>query len=489
MNNIPAAKPQTLNQNPDEMAKFLFFRHFGLTEKIIEKALSMAIANGGDYADFYGEYIIQHAVSLEESIVKSSSQSITMGVGIRTVAADKTGYAFCESFASEEILNTARQSAAIADNHPVSKTVQQLQQLNYHNHYPISRPLKDLELSQRVEWLKKADTVARQTDARVTQVNAGIVDNTTYVVFANSLGQLYFDIRPMLRSTINVICEENGQKESASSGGGGRIGIEYFDQKPIEYHAKEAVRQATTMLSAKNAPAGEFPVVLKSAQSGILLHEAVGHPLEADFIRRNTSAYSNRVGEKVASEHCTIIDDGTIANDRGSLNFDDEGVPTRRNVLIENGILKGYMQDRISAAKLGMPLSGNGRRESFQYAPMPRMTTTYMAGGEYAPEEVIASVDKGVYCCTFRGGQVDIANGDFVFVPVEAYWIENGKIQHPVKNFTLIGNGPDVMTRVSMVGNDFAISDGMWTCGKGQQVPVGVGLPTVKIDAMTVGGQ
>ena len=471
-----------------QAGNILFSDILGIDNRIIENILSIALEQGGDYADIFFEYSIYNGIVLDEKIVKSASQSISLGAGIRVIAGDQTGFTYSESIEKGSLEKAARNASAIARSSQIRKP----HNLNFSevnkNYYPVSNPSSNLDIKHRVELLHKADAAARKADPGIIQVTANINDVTSFILFANSEGTLLSDTRPMLKVGVNVVLKDGNKVETAQSGGGGRIGLEYLDKHPFERHGEEATRQAQVLIKAKNAPAGQFPVILKAAQSGILLHEAIGHPLEADFNRKNTSAYSGRIGETVASPLCTIVDDGTIMNDRGSINFDDEGIISKKNILIENGKLVNYMHDRISAKFFNVEPTGNGRRESYQYFPIPRMTTTYMENGDSDPEDIIRSVDKGVYCCTFKGGQVDISNGDFVFVPVEAYWIEKGKISHPINNFTLIGNGPDVLTKVSMVGNDFAFSDGMWSCGKGQNVPVGIGLPTIKIEELTVGG-
>ena len=353
----------------------------------------------------------------------------------------------------------------------------------------VIEPATDAALPRKIAWIEEAEQAARAADPRIVKVTAILADSLSAVMIATSDGRILRDMRPMLRFSVSVVAEQNGNRQIGVSSGGGRIGTEYFEThlSPAD-HGREAARQALLLLEAIDAPAGPLELILAPAESGVLLHESVGHPLEADFIRKRTSAYTDRVGDRVASELVTVIDDGSIPNDRGSINFDDEGTLPKRTVLIEKGILKGYMHDRISANRFDVEPTGNGRRDSYQSPPIPRMTVTFLADGAHDPEEIFHSTRKGIYCKSFRGGQVDISNGDFVFVPIEAYLVENGKITAPVKNLTIIGNGPDALSRVTMTGNDFAFSDGRWTCGKGQHVPVGVGLPTIKISEITVGG-
>jgi TldD protein len=379
-------------------------------------------------------------------------------------------------------------AAAIADTSATDGPVA-IDRRSFENHYPVEEPTTGTPLERKIAWITEAERAARNSDPRIVKATVTLADRLSAVQIVTSEGVLLRDTRPMMRISVSVVAEEGGNRQVGISSGGGRIGNEYFRLKSSpDEHGRDAARQAVLLLSAVDAPAGPMELILAPAESGVLLHESVGHPLEADFIRKGTSAYTGRIGDRVASELVTVIDDGTVPNDRGSINFDDEGTIPRETVLIEKGKLVGYMHDRISASIFNVPLTGNGRRESYKYPLAPRMTTTYLAGGTSDPQEILGSTGKGIYCKSFRGGQVDISNGDFVFVPVEAYLVEKGRITAPVKNLTLIGNGPDVLSKVTMVGNDFAFSDGRWTCGKGQQIPVGVGLPTVKISEITVGG-
>jgi TldD protein len=399
-----------------------------------------------------------------------------------------TGYAYTEDLSYEKMKQAALTAAAIADSSSSIEPVP-VSEIPFENRYPIEHSTTDTPLRIKTGWIEEAEQAARAFDSRVVKVTASIIDRSSTIQIVTSEGALLRDTRPMMRLSVSAVAEKGTSRQIGISSGGGRIGNEYFTSRlsPAD-HGREAARQSVLLLSAVNAPAGPMELILAPAESGVLLHESVGHPLEADFIRKGTSAYTGRIGDRVASELVTVIDDGTITNDRGSLNFDDEGTIPEKTVLIENGTLVGYMHDRISATIFDAPLTGNGRRESYKFPLAPRMTTTYLAGGTHDPEAIFRSTKRGIYCKSFRGGQVDISNGDFVFVPVEAHLVEDGRVTAPVKNLTLIGNGPDVLSKVTMVGNDFAFSDGRWTCGKGQQIPVGVGLPTVKISAITVGG-
>ena len=472
-----------------------FAAKFGITERNLESYLSEALSAGGEYADLYFEYLSTSSIGIDEGIVKSASESVTLGVGIRVIAGERTGYAYSDDLNPEKIRKAARVAALIARG-PASVVKTGFTEASKHNLYPMVTSPHELTLAERVDLVKRADAAARAYDSRVFQVIANYADSIREVLIASSDGRLSFDRQPMARMGVAALAREtDGVPQQGYSGGGGRVTLDFFlNEKTPEHFAKEAARQAIVQLSAVDAPAGESVVVLGPGWPGILLHEAVGHGLEADFNRKGVSAFSGRIGQQVASPLCTVIDDGTIAHygggsRRGSLNVDDEGVPTQKNVLIENGILRGYLQDTLSARLLGSTSTGSGRRESYQHIPMPRMTNTYMLAGQSDPEEIIRSVPKGIYCATFGGGQVDITSGNFVFQATESYLIENGKLTRPVKGATLIGNGPEALKYVSMVGHDLQLDEGIGVCGKeGQSVPVGVGIPTVKIDKMTVGG-
>ncbi len=462
--------------------------HFGVDEETMRKIFSFALSRGGSFCDLFFEHTRLSQITMEEGIVKQGELAIAHGIGIRVVNGEGTGYAYTEDASFEKMKEAALTAAAIADSKAIVPPAA-LGGVPFANRYPIEEPATGTPLKRKIAWVEEAERAAREFDPRIVKVSVSIADDLSAVLIATSDGRILRDMRPMLRFVVNVVAETNGNRQVGTSSGGGRIGVEYFTARtsPAE-HGREAARQAILLLGAVDAPAGPMELILSHAESGVLLHETVGHPLEADFIRKGTSAYTNRVGHKVASDLVTVIDNGTIPNDRGSINFDDEGTISSSTVLIDKGILRGYMHDRISAALFGVPPTGNGRRESYRHPPAPRMTVTYLANGESDPEEILRSTRRGVYCKSFRGGEVDISNGDFVFVPVEAYLVEDGRIQAPVKNLTIIGNGPDVLSKVTMVGNDLRISDGRWTCGKGQHVPVGVGLPTVKISEITVGG-
>lgn len=459
---------------------------FHLTHSGIERILAEAMAKGGDFADVYCEYGPSSSLVLEESILKSAGHSLVGGVGVRVVKGEKTGYAYTERFEMDQFLQAARAAAAIAESGG-SDSSYAVQPIETPSYYPVTE--SQIGLEEQIQWLYEADRYARRLNPHVTKVIASFADSRRDIVIADTRGQLAFDLQPMVRLNIAVVVEKDGRVEDAQAGDGGRFNADVFDLEKVRTLCKQAVDEACCLLEARPAPAGMLPVILAPGDSGILLHEAIGHPLEADFNRRKTSAYAGRMGEMVASDQCTIVDDGTIPKDRGSINFDDELNRSQKTTLIENGRLVSYMYDEMSARYFGVESSGNGRRESYQYQPIPRMRSTYMLNGTHDPGEILASTEKGIYCRTFKGGQVDISNGNFVFVPSEAWLIEKGKRIHPIKNLTLIGNGPDVLSKVCMVGNDFKMSPGIWTCGKGQTVPVGVGLPTVKIEEMTVGGQ
>jgi TldD protein len=454
---------------------------------IAERLLAVALSRGGDYADLFFEYEVSGRYGYEEGILKSAGRGVSLGLGVRVRKGDATGYAYCEDLAIEAMEHAAKIAAQIADaggNKPVG-----LQPISTPSRYPVTELSFDVDGATKRELLRRVDLAARALDPRITRVEASLAEQIREILIATSDGKIVTDSQPLLRFGLRVIAEENGKRRAGSSGGGGRIGLAYFDGKSPEWHAGEAVRQALTMLDAREAPAGEMEVVLAPGDSGILLHEAVGHGLEADFNRKKTSNYTDQVGQRVASELCTVVDDATIPHSRGSIDVDDEGNVPEKAVLIEKGILRGYMQDRQSSEHFHVPFSGNGRRESFKSHPLPRMTNTLLLAGEHDPEEIVKSVKKGIFARKFGGGQVDISNGDFVFSLTESYLIEDGVITAPLKDVNLIGNGPDVMRKVTMLGRDMELSDGIWTCGKdGQSVPVGVACPTIKISAITVGG-
>ena len=465
-----------------------FTDHFGIPDDKMISVMGTALSRGAEYCDIYFEHTVENQLTMEEGIVKEGIKWISQGAGIRAVKGEGTGYAYTEDLSLEKMNQAALTAAAIADSGASPPPVS-VSEVAFTNRYPVEDPVTGIPLEKKIAWIEEAEEAARKHDPRIIKVTVSIADSLSTVQIVTSEGRLLRDTRPMLRISVSVVAESEGTRQIGVSSGGGRLGGSYFavGMTPSE-HGSEAARQAVLLLEAVDAPAGPMELILAPAESGVLLHESVGHPLEADFIRKKTSIYTDRIGDRVASELVTVIDDGTVMNDRGAINFDDEGTIPSPTVLIEKGILKGFMHDRISAKYFGVEPTGNGRRDSYKSPPLPRMTVTYLAAGESDPEDIFLSTKKGIYCKSFRGGQVDISNGDFVFVPIEAYLVEDGRVTAPVKNLTLIGNGPDVLTRVTMTGSDFAFSDGRWTCGKGQQAPVGVGLPTIKISEITVGG-
>jgi TldD protein len=441
-----------------------------------------------DYADLYFQYARSESWSLEEGIVKSGSYNIDQGVGVRAVSGEKTAFAYSDEISLPALSGAAQATRAIAAA-GASGSVPALTRREAPALYVPHDPIPSLADAEKVKLLERLEQFARTLDPRVVEVMAHIAGTWEVVLVARSDGHLAADVRPLVRVSITVIMVESGRREQGYAGGGGRYDYGYFTDERLHEYAREAVHQASVNLAAKPAPAGAMTVVLGAGWPGILLHEAIGHGLEGDFNRKGSSAFSGRVGQRVAAKGVTVVDDGTIADRRGSLSIDDEGNPTRRTVLIEDGILQGYLQDTLNARLMGVEPTGNGRRESFAHMPIPRMTNTYMLNGDKSPEEIVRSVKKGLYAANFGGGQVDITSGKFVFSTAEAYLIENGKITAPVKGATLIGNGPDVLKRVSMIGNDMRLDPGVGTCGKeGQSVPVGVGQPTLRIDGLTVGG-
>jgi TldD protein len=470
-----------------------FFEHYGLSHQDLESYLAAALSAGGDYADLYFEYLTSTSLMVDESMVKSASQGISAGCGVRVVSGERTGYAYTDDLSPARILHAARTAALIASA-PAKTTVAGFQQKPARSLYPVPLPSVDAEISSKVDLLMRGDHTARAFDPRIKEVRASYSDELRNILVVGSDGTFAEDSQPLARMNVSCIAKTEASSGRGTSGGGGRVALDFFfggsdNAKTPEFFAKEAARQAILQLDAREAPAGDMEVVLGPGWPGVLLHEAVGHGLEADFNRKKTSAFAGLIGKRVASEKCTVVDNGTMPWRRGSLNVDDEGQPTQETVLIENGILKGYLSDKLSSKLMGLADTGNGRRESYEHIPMPRMTNTYMLAGQDDPGDIIRSVKNGIYAVNFGGGQVDITNGKFVFSASEAYLIEDGQVTAPIKGATLIGNGPDVLTRVSMVGNDLKLDEGVGTCGKdGQAVPVGVGIPTIKIDRLTVGG-
>ncbi len=473
----------------DRSVAQFFNDRFSIDEAVMESLLGAALARGGDFAELFFEHKRSGAINFADQRVKSSQAALSQGVGVRVVRGDAIGYAFTEDLSLEAMRRAAAAAARISDGDgspgPVDVTARGYEA----DRYDVPAPAGAAPLADKVDLIRRADEAARRYHPSIARVDVSFADEEKRVMVATSDGALVSDLQPLLRFNVGCLSEVEESRRTARWGGGGRLGMEYFETHTPAALAEEAARQAVLQQDARDAPAGSFPVVLAAGDSGILLHEAVGHGLEADFNRKRTSNYTDRVGKPVASELVTVIDDATVQNSRGSINIDDEGNPARRNLLIEDGVLAGYMQDRISGRHYAVGSSGNGRRQSFRHYPMPRMTNTYMTPGESDPEDLVRRVDFGVYCKAFSGGQVNISNGDFVFSVTEGYLIEGGRITAPIRDVNLIGNGPDVLSKVSGVGHDFALSDGRWTCGKdGQSVPVGVGIPTVLIDAVTVGG-
>ena len=467
-----------------------FLNRYDLTPRQMERVLEAAVARRAEYADLYFESRQARAVSLEEGIVKKASRSTTQGAGVRVLAGDKTGYAHSEEVTLKALQTAAHTAQTIAHDSTSTQVARLRETKRPDDFYTLDAPPISVPIDDEVALLQRIDEEARAYDPRITNVLASVAVEQKDVLILTSDGTITADARPLIRLQVTCIAEDGTDRQQGSYGGGGRVGFDFlFEADRWRTFTREAARQAVLGLDAVAAPAGSLTVVLGSGWPGILLHEAIGHGLEGDFNRKNVSAFSGRLGERVASELCTVVDDGTLPNRRGSLNCDDEGTPTGRTMLIENGVLTGYLQDRLNAKLMKMPPTGNGRRESFAHMPLPRMTNTFMLAGESTPEDVIRSVPNGLYAVSFGGGQVDITSGKFVFTASEAYLIENGRVTRPVKDATLIGNGPDVLTRISMVGNDLRLDEGIGTCGKeGQSVPVGVGLPTVRIDELTVGG-
>ncbi len=463
---------------------------YQIDDGALRRALATVFEHRVDFADVYLQYTRSEGWSLEEGLVKSGSFDIEQGFGIRAVEGEKTAFAYSDEISEAALNEAARTVRSIARSGAGSARVAtETRRSAARVLYGATDPLGTLDSNAKVALLHKVDRLARAKDPRVVQVMASLGGEHDVMLVLRSDGLLAADVRPLVRLSLNVIVEQNGRRESGTSGGGGRYGLDWFDDSLIAQYVDEAVQTALTNLESRPAPAGEMDVVLGPGWPGVLLHEAIGHGLEGDFNRKGSSAFSGRLGQRVAARGVTVLDDGTLPDRRGSLNVDDEGTPTQRNVLIEDGILVGYMQDMLNARLMGRSPTGNGRRESYAHVPMPRMTNTYMLAGDTDPAEILASIDRGLYAVNFGGGQVDITSGKFVFSASEAWWVEKGKPLYPVKGATLIGNGPDALTRVRMIGRDLRLDPGVGTCGKdGQSVPVGVGQPTLRIDGMTVGG-
>ena len=480
-----SADPQN---NALNLAQHALLEAHDLTVPQVEQVLDHILASQVDDADIYFQKTRSEGWSLEEGIVKAGSFSIDQGVGVRAISGEKTAFAYSDDVSLPSLKSASAAVREIGVGQGVNGRAH-AQIVHTSDRYLPLDPIASLPAPEKVALLEKLEHLARAIDPRVKQVMASLSGEYDVIMVQRADGQRVADVRPLVRLGITVIVEQDGRREQGYAGGGGRTDYSYFTEDILKRYAQEAVHQAVVNLDARPAPAGQMPVVLGPGWPGILLHEAIGHGLEGDFNRKGSSAFANRIGERVAAPGVTVVDDGTLSGRRGSLNVDDEGTPAQQTVLIEDGILKGYIQDTHNARLMGVAPTGNGRRESYAHLPLPRMTNTYMLSGQTDPQEIVASIDRGIYAVNFGGGQVDITNGKFVFSMSEAYWVENGKIQYPIKGATLIGNGPDALTRVSMVGNDLALDAGVGTCGKeGQSVPVGVGQPTLRIDGLTVGG-
>jgi len=472
-----------------KIAKDILLEPAGITEADLQKTLSHMHLHRLDDADLYFQRTLNESWSLEEGIVKSGSFSIDQGVGVRAINQDKTAFAYSDEISASALQHAAQATRVIGPKNQKVHLLPQWGTPSTHALYQPYDPLASLDAKAKIALLEDIEQKAKAKDPRIVQVMAGLAGEFDVVLVARANGVLAADIRPLVRVSITVIAEQNGRREVGSSGGGGRFDYHFFDTEKIDRWIDEAVHSALINLDSRPAPAGPMTVVLGPGWPGVLLHEAIGHGLEGDFNRKGSSAFSGRIGQQVAAKGVTVVDDGTISGRRGSLSIDDEGTATQCTTLIENGILKGYLQDSLNARLMNMPTTGNARRESYAALPMPRMTNTYMLGGKEDPQEIISSIKKGLYAVNFGGGQVDITSGKFVFSASEAYWVENGKIQYPVKGATIIGNGPESLKDISMIGNDMSLDSGIGVCGKdGQSVPVGVGQPTLKIDNMTVGG-
>lgn len=478
----------TARIHAEPRAPFALGKSHAIDQDIANRLLTVALSQGGDYADLFFEYQVSGGLSFEEGITRSASRDVSVGLGVRVIAGDATGYAYVEDLEFESMRRVAETAARIARSGG-ARLPERIAPRDLPSRYALLEPTIDQPGPVKRALLERAAARAMAFDSRIEKAQASFSEGVREILVVTSDGVWATDVQPMMRFGISAVARSGDRRESGRSGGGGRVTLGYFDDSTPEHHAEIAAQQAITLLDARSAPAGQLEVVLAPGDSGILLHEAVGHGLEADFNRKRTSNYTDQIGQPVASTLCSVVDDPTILQSRGAINVDDEGNDPQRNVLIENGVLQGYLHDRMSARHFGLRGAGNGRRESFQCAPMPRMTNTILLGGPHEPEEIIKSVKRGIYAKTFGGGQVDISNGDFVFSLTESYLIEDGKLTAPLKGVNLIGNGPETLREVSMLGNDVALSDGIWTCGKdGQSVPVGVGCPTVKIAKITVGG-
>ena len=477
-----------MSTNIGRVSEAFFRDRYGIDEATASSLLASAMGRGGDHAELFFEHRQGSNIVFEQQAVKTASRSTSQGVGIRVVQGDAIGYAYSEDLGLDSMRRAADTAARIASRGDKAEPID-VMHFESADYYQPGASTVGVAPAEKVELMRRADAEARAFDAGIARVDVNFIDELKHVMIVSSDGRIAGDVQPLVRFNVSCLSERGSSRQTARWGGGGRMGMSYFESHTPEALAQEAARQATVLQSAIDAPAGTFPVVLAAGDSGILLHEAIGHGLEADFNRKKTSNYTDQIGNVVASELCTVVDDGTIADSRGSINIDDEGNLPGYNVLIEDGVLRGYMQDRMSTKHFGVAPTGNGRRQSFKFNPMPRMTNTYMLGGQSSPDDIIRSVDRGIYCVAFNGGSVNISNGDFVFSVTEGYMIEGGKVTAPIRNVNLIGNGPDVLRKVTAVGSDFKLSDGRWICGKdGQSVPVGVGIPTTLISGMTVGG-
>jgi TldD protein len=477
-----------MNPSVGRISETFFSGRYNVDQSVASDLLATAMSRGGDHAELFFEHRQGSNITFEQQAVKTASRSISQGVGIRVVQGDAIGYAYSEDLGIDSMRRAADTAARIASRGDTAPPVD-VMHFESADYYSPGASTVDVAAAEKVELIRRADAAARAFDSSIARVDINFIDELKHVMIVSSDGRIAGDVQPLVRFNVSCLSERDSKRQTARWGGGGRMGMSYFESHTPEALAQEAARQAVLLQSAVDAPAGTFPVVLAAGDSGILLHEAIGHGLEADFNRKKTSNYTDQVGNIVASELCTVVDDGTIADSRGSINIDDEGNLPGYNVLIENGVLRGYIQDQISTKHFDVAPTGNGRRQSFKHNPMPRMTNTYMLGGQSSPDDIIRSVDRGIYCVAFNGGSVNISNGDFVFSVTEGYMIEGGKVTAPIRGVNLIGNGPDVLRKVIAVGSDFKLSDGRWTCGKdGQSVPVGVGIPTTLISGMTVGG-